>query len=96
MALLTLRLLKIGFTASQEHNNKQVFFKNDKGNTIYVFQDKDHFDINVFKVSKSCLHKVIKNSELRIYDEYHEMEYLLISNIISEIKLKLKLTKDIF
>lgn len=94
-ALLAVRILKLQFTASQSGNPDVIFFRNDKGNTIYMrltgikgALSDSVIEIDVYKVSSRCYHK-----ELKYYNT--ENKDVTVDSIAEDIKLKLKLTTDI-
>jgi hypothetical protein len=94
-ALLTVRLLKLQFTASQSGNPDVIFLRNDKGNSIYLRMTGINgalgdrvIEIDVYKVSSRCYHKEIKYYDL-------QNKNVTVDSIAEDIKTKLKLTTDI-
>ena len=77
-ALFTVKFLNIGFDASQSINKKMIFFKNVKGNSIYMSLENNGVDICVYRQSARCYREVVNNDTN-------------IDIIINEIKTKLKL-----
>lgn len=84
-ALMTMRILNLGFTANQSLNPDMVCFENSKGNRIYMTLKENSIDMNVMRISKTCYNpKIVSYSES------------IIEEVASKIKTNLKLTHDIF